>query len=80
MRKRKGKRKAVDVTLPQDLIEQLDKLASELDATRSYVVQTLLEYAFQDVDAIFPYEKKEESEEDIEEESEEEEEEEDTED
>jgi len=68
MPKRKGKRKAVDITLPQDLIEQLDGLAGELDATRSYVVQTLLEYAFQDVDEIFPYEKKEESEEEEEEE------------
>jgi len=73
MVKRKGKRKAIDVTLPQDLISNLDDIAGELDATRSYVVKAMLEYALENIADIFPYEEEGESEEEEETEGEDEE-------
>jgi len=68
-KERKGKRKAIDVTLPQGLIKQLDEVAGELDATRSYVIETMLKYAMENIDEIFPYQEVESEEETEEEES-----------
>lgn len=50
------------------MIDALDEVAKELNATRSYVVEALIEYAFAYVDEIFPYEEEGETEEEPEEE------------
>ncbi len=65
---RKGRRQAVYITLPKAMIDALDEVAKELNATRSYVVEALIEYAFAYVDEIFPYEEEGETEEEPEEE------------
>jgi metal-responsive CopG/Arc/MetJ family transcriptional regulator len=53
------------VSLREDLVDELDKLADEIEGTRSDVIEGLLDYALDHVDEVFPEveEKEEEGEE-----------------
>ena len=58
---RKARRKAVAVVLPEDLIKSIDDLSDELESSRSYVIECMVEYCFDHLDDLFPYEETEQS-------------------
>ena len=61
------------ITLPAYLVEEIDKLAAEVETFRSEVIAMLVEYCFDHmeiIDELFPYEKGKEEEEEEEEEPE----------
>ena len=61
------------ITLPAYLVEEIDKLAAEVETFRSEVIAMLVEYCFEHmeiIDELFPYEEGKEEEEEEEEEPE----------
>ena len=64
----------VSITLPEDLLEDIDELAAEVETDRSDVIEVFMFYCFEHpeiVDEVFPFEEEEgESEEEEEEEGE----------
>jgi len=72
-RKRSMKPLKLGITLPAYLVEEIDKLAAEVETFRSEVIAMLVEYCFDHmeiIDELFPYEKGKEEEEEEEEEPE----------
>ena len=66
--------KKISITLPEDLLGDIDDLAAEVETDRSDVIETFMAYCFdrsEIVDEVFPFEEEEgESEEEEEEEAE----------
>ena len=64
----------ISITLPEDLLGDIDNLAAEVETDRSDVIETFMAYCFdrsEIVDEVFPFEEEEaESEEEEEEEGE----------
>jgi metal-responsive CopG/Arc/MetJ family transcriptional regulator len=63
MRKRGWRRVKIIVTLPDGLVDELDDLAEDVDASRSDVIEDLLNYALEHIDEIYPIAEEEEEEE-----------------
>jgi metal-responsive CopG/Arc/MetJ family transcriptional regulator len=64
------KRMKALITLPDELVDELDELAEEADCSRGEVVEALLGYCFEHqeiIDEVFPEETEEEEEEEAEE-------------
>lgn len=55
---RKSRRKAIDVTLPENLIDAVDAIADELGSTRGYVLECMIEYCLVEdhLEDLFPSE------------------------